>query len=57
MPLGAVRNQLIPQVAAARVNGVMLTGGEPFMHADLMPITSEFRAGRHRRRRLHARRW
>lgn len=44
MPLDAVRNRLIPQLAAARVNRVTLTGGEPFMHADLIQIIGEFRA-------------
>ncbi|MGW3655564.1 radical SAM protein [Streptomyces sp. NPDC005151] len=44
MPLDAVRGQLIPQLAAARANRVTLTGGEPFMHADLIQIIGEFRA-------------
>lgn len=44
MPLDAIRDQLIPQLAAARVNRVTLTGGEPFMHADLIDIVREFRA-------------
>ncbi|OMI33553.1 radical SAM protein [Streptomyces sparsogenes] len=44
MVLEAIRDQLIPQLAAARVNRVTLTGGEPFMHADLIQIVREFRA-------------
>ncbi|MFJ6659653.1 radical SAM protein [Streptomyces sp. NPDC091377] len=44
MRLDAVRERLIPQLAAARVGRVTLTGGEPFMHADLIQIVSEFRA-------------
>lgn len=44
MPLDAIRTQLIPQLAAARVNRVTLTGGEPFMHADLIPVIEEFRS-------------
>ncbi|WP_245600002.1 radical SAM protein [Embleya scabrispora] len=44
MPLDAVRGRLIPQLAAARVNRGTLTGGEPFMHADLIRITEAFRA-------------
>jgi radical SAM protein with 4Fe4S-binding SPASM domain len=42
MPLEAVRSRLIPQLAEARVTRVTLTGGEPFMHEDLVPITASF---------------
>ncbi|WP_432252703.1 radical SAM protein [Streptomyces sp. HNM1019] len=44
MLLDGVRKRLIPQLAEARVNRVTLTGGEPFMHADLLQITADFRA-------------
>ncbi|MEV3873750.1 radical SAM protein [Streptomyces sp. NPDC049906] len=44
MPLEAIRERLIPQLAEARVNRVTVTGGEPFMHADLIQIVAEFRA-------------
>ena len=43
MALDAIRGRLIPQLAEARVNRVTLTGGEPFMHADLIQIVSLFR--------------
>ncbi|MFH9663345.1 radical SAM protein [Streptomyces sp. NPDC017248] len=44
MALENVRTRLIPQLAAARVNRVTVTGGEPFMHPDLIQIVREFRA-------------
>lgn len=44
MALDAIRDRLIPQLAKARVTRVTLTGGEPFMHADLIQIVAEFRA-------------
>lgn len=43
MPLEDIRTRLLPQLAAARVNRVTLTGGEPFMHADLLQIVADFR--------------
>ncbi|MFD5554305.1 radical SAM protein [Streptomyces sp. NPDC127068] len=43
MNVEAVRDRLIPQLVAARVKRVTVTGGEPFMHADLIQIISEFR--------------
>ncbi|MDQ1019002.1 radical SAM protein [Streptomyces afghaniensis] len=43
MDWGAVRDQLIPQLVAARVNRVTITGGEPFMHPHLIPILDDFR--------------
>lgn len=43
MPLNQVRERLIPQLAEARVNRVTLTGGEPFMHPDLLAIAAAFR--------------
>ncbi|MFJ4695179.1 radical SAM protein [Streptomyces sp. NPDC088766] len=42
MDWGAVRDRLIPQLLEARVNRVTLTGGEPFMHPDLLPIADDF---------------
>ncbi|MEV6804665.1 radical SAM protein [Streptomyces sp. NPDC051132] len=44
MALENVRTRLIPQLAASRVNRVTVTGGEPFMHPDLIQIVREFRA-------------
>lgn len=44
MALEEIRTRLIPQLAAARVNRVTLTGGEPFMHPDLIQIVRDFRA-------------
>ncbi|MFD8509744.1 radical SAM protein [Streptomyces antimycoticus] len=43
MPLHGICQRLIPQLAEARVNRVTITGGEPFMHADLIPIVAAFR--------------
>ncbi|MET9322025.1 radical SAM protein [Streptomyces sp. NPDC003038] len=42
MPLADIRDKLIPQLVEARVNRVTLTGGEPFMHDDLMEIVAAF---------------
>ncbi|MBY8341795.1 radical SAM protein [Streptomyces sp. KC 17012] len=42
MSLSDVRGRLVPQLAEACVNRITLTGGEPFMHADLIQITREF---------------
>lgn len=38
-----IRDRLIPQLAAARVTRVTLTGGEPFVHPDLLEITRALR--------------
>ncbi|MEU5498017.1 radical SAM protein [Streptomyces griseofuscus] len=43
MPLDLVRGRLIPQLAEARVNRVTLTGGEPFMHPDVIEVAAAFR--------------
>ncbi|MFH8221729.1 radical SAM protein [Streptomyces sp. NPDC018057] len=43
MPLQQVRERLVPQLAQARVNRVTLTGGEPFMHGDLVEVAATFR--------------
>ncbi|MCX4986913.1 radical SAM protein [Streptomyces sp. NBC_00572] len=43
MPLEQIRERLIPQLAEARVTRVTLTGGEPFMHEDLIAIIRSFR--------------
>ncbi len=43
MPLEQIRKRLIPQLADARVTKVTLTGGEPFMHRDLLDIARAFR--------------
>jgi radical SAM protein with 4Fe4S-binding SPASM domain len=39
-----IRTQLIPQLAEARVNRITLTGGEPFMHPELLRIVEDFHA-------------
>ncbi|WP_461037140.1 radical SAM protein [Streptomyces mayteni] len=44
MPLAGVRNRLIPQLVEARVTRVTLTGGEPFMHSDIIEIADAFHA-------------
>ncbi|MGW0086541.1 radical SAM protein [Streptomyces sp. NPDC003393] len=44
MPLHLVRQRLIPQLLEARVNRVTLTGGEPFMHEDLVEVAASFHA-------------
>lgn len=44
MPLDRIQDQLLPQLAQANVTRVTLTGGEPFLHPDLMEITRSFRA-------------
>ncbi|MEU0664140.1 radical SAM protein [Streptomyces lavendulocolor] len=43
MPLEQIRERLIPQLAEARVRRVTITGGEPFMHEDLIEIVAAFR--------------
>ncbi|GAB2622881.1 mycofactocin radical SAM maturase [Streptomyces capparidis] len=44
MPLEGIRARLIPQLLQARVTRVTLTGGEPFLHTDLIAIAGAFRA-------------
>lgn len=44
MPVDHVRDHLVPRLAEARVTKVTITGGEPFMHEDLMEIIGLFRA-------------
>ncbi|QMU70241.1 radical SAM protein [Streptacidiphilus sp. P02-A3a] len=43
MPLDLIRSHVIPQLLAARVNRVTLTGGEPFLHADFLDVVRAFR--------------
>jgi len=43
MPLGKVIDTVIPQLAASRVQRVTLTGGEPTIHPDFLPIVRAFR--------------
>lgn len=43
MLLEDIRERLIPQLAEARVTRVTITGGEPFMHEDLLDIIAAFR--------------
>lgn len=42
MALDLVRERLIPQLAAARVTRITITGGEPFMHPNLIAICQAF---------------
>ncbi|MEU6928915.1 radical SAM protein [Streptomyces sp. NPDC046374] len=44
MSVDAIRDCLVPQLIEARVTKVTLTGGEPFMHEDLIEIVALFRA-------------
>lgn len=44
MPLTEVVEKVIPRLAAARVARVTLTGGEPTIHPDFLPIVRAFRA-------------
>ncbi|MFI5619600.1 radical SAM protein [Streptomyces sp. NPDC051567] len=46
MPLAAIREQVIPQLIAARVDRVTLTGGEPFLHPDIIEVVRAFRRAR-----------
>jgi radical SAM protein with 4Fe4S-binding SPASM domain len=46
IPLQAIRSQILPQLAHARVARLTLTGGEPFAHPDVLEIV---RAGRQAR--------
>ncbi|MER8003481.1 radical SAM protein [Streptomyces sp. NPDC095613] len=43
MPVDDIRARLIPQLAESGVTRVTLTGGEPFMHEDLLSIVAHFR--------------
>src|SRR4051812_45428923 len=45
IPLDQIAENVLPQLAAARVTRVTLTGGEPFAHPDLLSIV---RAARER---------
>lgn len=43
MLLESIRKVLIPQLKACRVVSITLTGGEPFVHPNILEITSLFR--------------
>ncbi|MFI2434603.1 radical SAM protein [Streptomyces sp. NPDC018693] len=43
MDWDAVRDRLIPQLLDSRVTRVTITGGEPFVHPELIPIVDDFR--------------
>ncbi|MBS2548360.1 radical SAM protein [Catenulispora sp. NL8] len=43
MSLKQICERTIPRLAAARVTRVTLTGGEPFMHPDLVAVATAFR--------------
>lgn len=45
MPLELIRVNLVPQLLASRVTRVTLTGGEPFVHPDLLEVIDAFRVG------------
>lgn len=44
MSLEDIRTKVIPRLAECRVARVTLTGGEPFLHPDLLTVVAEFRA-------------
>ncbi len=44
MPLEEIRNRVIPQLQESRVKRVTLTGGEPFVHEDLLEVVDAFRS-------------
>lgn len=44
MPLDVIRDTVVPRLAAARVTRVTLTGGEPFVHPDLLDVVDAFRS-------------
>ncbi|MFD8146123.1 radical SAM protein [Streptomyces sp. NPDC059708] len=44
MAVDKIRDQLIPQLTAARVTRITITGGEPFVHPDVIEIIALFRA-------------
>lgn len=44
MPLEQIRTRLVPQLAQAGVIRVTLTGGEPFVHPDLLDVVDAFRS-------------
>jgi len=44
MTLEDIRTKVIPRLVECRVNRVTLTGGEPFLHPDLLDVVAEFRA-------------
>jgi radical SAM protein with 4Fe4S-binding SPASM domain len=44
MPLAEVVEKVIPRLADSRVRRVTLTGGEPTIHPDFLPIVRAFRA-------------
>lgn len=43
MPLDVIRNVIVPRLAEARVTRVTLTGGEPFVHPELLGVVDAFR--------------
>lgn len=43
MAVEQIRDRLIPQLAEARVTRITITGGEPFVHPDLIEIVRLFR--------------
>jgi radical SAM protein with 4Fe4S-binding SPASM domain len=44
MTLEQITDRVIPQLAEARVDRVTLTGGDPFMHPDVIEVVRRFRA-------------
>lgn len=43
MPVEEIRARVVPQLSAAHVTRVTLTGGEPFVHEDLIQVVDAFR--------------
>lgn len=42
MPLEEIRTKVVPRLADSRVTRVTLTGGEPFVHPDLLSVVEAF---------------
>jgi len=43
MPIGIIRNVVIPKLKDCRVVSVTLTGGEPFIHPDIIEMVRLFK--------------
>jgi MoaA/NifB/PqqE/SkfB family radical SAM enzyme len=44
MPLEEIRTKVVPRLVDSRVTRVTLTGGEPFVHPDLLSVVEAFRS-------------
>ncbi|MCC3766053.1 radical SAM protein [Streptomyces sp. UNOC14_S4] len=45
MPLEEIRGKVVPRLKESRVTRVTLTGGEPFVHPNLLEVIDAFRTG------------